>query len=139
MQSVSKQKLLNHRRRRYVDILRRMQSVFQIALVLHHKIDGSSLKKYSTICKQYYKCGICDRFVDKKFLRKGKKHACTDLWCRICKRIFPPDTNVTLNPCKWNDTMTIATEIRTIVSVTFSSTWKPGKKRVSTNPLSASP
>ena len=60
-----------------------------LACYQNHKGNGSAIKKYDTICKQYFKCIKCDRVVDRKFLRKGKKHNCTDLWCRICKRNFP--------------------------------------------------
>ena len=59
-----------------------------IACYRNHKIDGSAIKKYGTICKQYYKCAKCDRVVNQKLLWKGKKHDCTDLWCRICKGNF---------------------------------------------------
>ena len=71
-----------------------------LACYNNHKIDGSSVKKYGTICKQYYKCALCDRVVDKKFLRKGKKHACTDLWCRICKGNFPAGHKCYIKPAQ---------------------------------------
>ena len=48
-----------------------------LACYQNHKENGSAIKKFATICKQYFKCTKCDRVVDKKFLRKGKKHDCT--------------------------------------------------------------
>ncbi|XP_072021137.1 uncharacterized protein [Amphiura filiformis] len=50
----------------------------------NHKADGSSVKKFGTICSQYYKCEKCERVVNKKYLQKGKIHDCTDIWCRVC-------------------------------------------------------
>ena len=40
----------------------------------NHKEEGSAIKKFGTVCNQYYKCKTCQRVVNKKFLRKGKEH-----------------------------------------------------------------
>ena len=71
-----------------------------LACYQNHKEEGSAIKKFDTICKQYFKCAKCDRVVDKKFLWKGKKHDCTDLWCRICKGNFPAGHKCYIKPVK---------------------------------------
>ena len=69
-----------------------------LACYRNHKENGSAIEKYGTICKQHYKCASCDRVVNKKFLRKGEKHVCTDLWCRICKGNFPAGHKCYIKP-----------------------------------------
>ena len=54
----------------------------------NHKADDSAVKKFGTICSQYYKCKTCQRVVDKMFIRTGTKHECTEFWSRICKGTF---------------------------------------------------
>ena len=71
-----------------------------LACYQNHKEEGSAIKKFGTICKQYFKCVKCDRVVDKKFLWKGKKHDCTDLWCRICKGNVPAGHKCYIKPVK---------------------------------------
>ena len=51
----------------------------------NHKADDSAVKKFGTICNQYYKCKTCQRVVNKMFIRTGKNHQCTEFWCRTCK------------------------------------------------------
>ena len=69
-----------------------------LACYQNHKKDGSAIKKYSTICKQYFKCAKCDRVVDKNSLKKAKRQDCTDLWCRICKGNFPTGHKCYIKP-----------------------------------------
>ncbi len=47
----------------------------------NHKRSGTSIKKFGNVCKQYFKCEKCETVVNKKMLKKGVKHHCTDLWC----------------------------------------------------------
>ncbi|XP_072030691.1 uncharacterized protein [Amphiura filiformis] len=67
----------------------------------NHKQPGTSIKKYGTICKQYFKCDKCDRIVDKKCLRK--EHDCTDLWCRVCQGNFPAGHQCYIKPVEVKD------------------------------------
>ncbi len=64
----------------------------------NHKRQGSAIKKFGTVCKQYFKCEKCDRVVNKNMMRKGEKHDCTELWCRVCQSFFPAGHKCYIKP-----------------------------------------
>ena len=64
----------------------------------NHKRPGTSVAKFGTVCKQYFKCEKCDRVVNKHLLKRGQRHDCTDVWCRICKDNFPAGHKCYIKP-----------------------------------------
>ena len=66
----------------------------------NHKKQGSSIRRFGNICAQYYKCAKCERVVNKKLIRKGKEHDCTDMWCRVCQGNYPIGHKCFIKPLK---------------------------------------
>ena len=42
----------------------------------------------------------CQRVINKKYLRKGEEHDCTDLWCRVCRGNFLVGHKCYIKPVK---------------------------------------